>query len=40
MQKYFRLETVFNISNKVLSEYKIKFLEKGLDFAPRAWERI
>ena len=28
---YFCLETVFNLSNRVLSDAEIKILEKGLD---------
>ena len=31
---YFCLDTVFNLSRRVLSEDEIKVLEKGLDFAP------
>jgi len=27
-------DTIFNLSHRVLSEYEIKVLEKGLDFAP------
>ena len=27
-------DTVFNLSNKVLSDTKIRILEKGFDFAP------
>ena len=31
---YFCSETIFNLSNRVLTDTKIKVLEKGLDFAP------
>ena len=31
---YLCSDTVFTLSGRVLSEYEIKFLEKGLDFAP------
>ena len=31
---YFCLETVFNLSNRALSDAEIKVLEKGLDYAP------
>ena len=31
---YFCLDTVFNLSKRVLSETEIKILEKGLDYAP------
>ena len=31
---YICLDTVFNLSRRVLSEGEIKVLEKGLDFAP------
>ena len=31
---YFCLDTIFNLSNRVLSDNEIKALEKGLDFAP------
>ena len=31
---YFCSDTIFNLSNRVLSEDEIKVLEKGLDFAP------
>ena len=31
---YFCSETVFNLSKKVLSDMKIKILEKGLDYVP------
>ena len=31
---YFCSETVFNLSNRVLSDAEIKVLEKGLDYAP------
>ena len=31
---YFCSDTVFNLSQRVLSEDEIKVLEKGLDFAP------
>ena len=31
---YFCLDTVFNLSKKVLSDAKIKVLEKGLHYAP------
>ena len=34
MKGYFCSDTVFNLSNKVLTEEEIKVLEKGLDFAP------
>ena len=34
LQRHFCSDTVFNLSNRVLSENKIKLLEKGLDFAP------
>ena len=34
LKGYFRSDTVFNLSSMVLSESEIKFLEKGLDFAP------
>ena len=34
MEGYFFSDTVFNLSNKVLTEDEIKVLEKGLDFAP------
>ena len=34
MKGYFCSDTVFNFSKKVLTEDKIKVLEKGLDFAP------
>ena len=34
MQSHFCSDTVFNLSNRVLSENKIKLLENGLDFAP------
>ena len=34
IQGYFCSDIVFNLSKKVLSETKIKVLEKGLDFAP------
>ena len=34
MKGYFCSDTVFNLSNKVLTEDEIKVLEKGLDFAP------
>ena len=34
MKRYFCSDTVFNLSNKVLTEDEIKVLEKGLDFAP------
>ena len=34
MKEYFCSDTVFNLSNKVLTEDDIKVLEKGLDFAP------
>ena len=30
----FVLDTVFNLSRKVLTDTEIKVLEKGLDFAP------
>ena len=33
MKRYFCTDTVFNVSNKVLTEGEIKVLEKGLDFA-------
>ena len=31
---YFCSDTVFNLSDKVLTDLEIKVLEKGLDFAP------
>ena len=31
---YFCLDTIFNLSNRALSDNEIKVLEKGLDFAP------
>ena len=31
---YFCSETVFNLSNRVLSDAEIRILEKGLDYAP------
>ena len=31
---YFRSDTVFNLSKKVLKDTEIRALEKGLDFAP------
>ena len=31
---YFCLDTIFNLSNRVLSDNEIKVLEKGLDFSP------
>ena len=31
---YFCLDTVFNLSKKVLSDAEIKVVEKGLDYAP------
>ena len=34
MKGYFCSDTVFNLSNKVLTEDEIKIIEKGLDFAP------
>ena len=34
MKGYFCSDTIFNLSNKVLTEDEIKVLEKGLDFAP------
>ena len=34
LQGHFCSDTVFNLSNRVLSENEIKVLEKGLDFAP------
>ena len=34
MKGYFSSGTVFNLSNKFLTEDEIKVLEKGLDFAP------
>ena len=34
MSGYFCPETIFNLSNRVLADTKIKALEKGLDFAP------
>ena len=34
MKEYFCSDTVFNLSNKVLTEHEIKVLEKRLDFAP------
>ena len=30
----FNSGTVFNLSNEILSDSKVKVLEKGLDFAP------
>ena len=32
---YFYLDTIFNLSNRVLSDNEIKVLEKGLDFGPK-----
>ena len=34
MTGYFCYETVFNLSDTVLTDIEIKILEKGLDFAP------
>ena len=34
LQGHFCSGTVFNLSNRILSENEIKVLEKGLDFAP------
>ena len=34
LEGYFCSDTVFNLSNRVLSDSEIKLLEKGLDFAP------
>ena len=34
MKGYFCSDSVFNLSNKVLTEEEIKFYENGLDFAP------
>ena len=34
MTGYFCYETVFNVSDMVLTDIEIKILEKGLDFAP------
>ena len=34
LEGYFCSDTVFNLSNRVLSDSEIKELEKGLDFAP------
>ena len=34
MKGYFCSDTVFNLSNKVLTEDEMKVFEKGLDFAP------
>ena len=34
LQVHFCWDTVFNLSNRVLSENEIKVLENGLDFAP------
>ena len=34
LRGYFCSDTVFNLSQRVLSETEIKILEKGLDFAP------
>ena len=31
---YFCLDTIFDLSNRVLSDNEIKVLEKSLDFAP------
>ena len=31
---YFCSETIFNLSNRVLSDAEIRVLEKGLDYAP------
>ena len=38
MKGYFCSDTVFNLSNKVLTEDEIKVLEKGLHFAPKVNE--
>ena len=32
--EYFWLETIFNLSHRVLTDTEIKVLEKSLDFAP------
>ena len=34
LEGHFCSDTVFNLSNRVLSENEIKILEKGVDFAP------
>ena len=34
LEGHFCSDTVFNLSNKILSDSEIKLLEKGLDFAP------
>ena len=34
LSEYFRSETIFNLSNHVLTDTEIKVLEKGLDFTP------
>ena len=34
LKGYFCSDIVFNLSGRVLSEYEIKVLEKGLDFVP------
>ena len=34
LSRYFCSETIFNVSNRMLTDTKIKVLEKGLDFAP------
>ena len=34
LEGYFCSDTVFSLSNRVLSDSEIKLLEKGLDFAP------
>ena len=34
MSGYFCSETIFNLSDQVLTDTEIKVLEKGLDFAP------
>ena len=34
MKGYLCSDTLFNLSNKALTEGEIKVLEKGLDFAP------
>ena len=34
LEGYFCSDTVFNLSNKILSDSEIKLLEKGLDFPP------
>ena len=34
LKGYFCSDTVFNLSDRVLSEIELKVLENGLDFAP------